>query len=88
MSVLDHDKDEFVQNAKKVYAQSLKHKLEPEHIGKIIGLEPESGDYELGDSLKEVGEKCYERFAPRLVYYFRVGGGGAVSFGVAQSASA
>ncbi len=81
MSLLEQDKQQFVQNAKRVYADSLKDKLEAEHFGQIIGLEPESGDYELGDTFQIVGQKCRARFGARPVYYFRVGGGGAVKFG-------
>ena len=47
----------------------------------MIGLEPESGDYVLGESFLEVGQASHERFGTRPVYFFRVGGGGAVKIG-------
>jgi hypothetical protein len=81
MSLLEQDKEQFVENAKKVYVDRLKDKLEQEAFGKIIALEPESGNYLLGDSFLAVGQASQDRFGDKPVYFFRVGGGGAVKIG-------
>lgn len=81
MALLEQDKQQFVENARKIYDELLRDQLEKEHFGKVIGLEPESGSYVLGESFLEVGQASYERFGTRPVYFFRIGGGGAVKIG-------
>ena len=81
MALLEQDKQQFVENARKVYDELLKDQLEKEHLGKVIGLEPESGGYVLGESFLEVGQASHERFGTLPVYFFRIGGGGAVKIG-------
>jgi hypothetical protein len=64
--------------AKKVYEEKLRAQLEPQCIGQIIAIEPESGDYVLGRTFQEVSQALRTRFRPKQTYMFRVGGGGAV----------
>ena len=78
MSLLAQDKQRFVDAAKTLYETKLKEQLECEHFGEVIALEPESGEYVLGGTFLEVDRQCQERFGAKPVYFFRVGGGGAV----------
>ena len=81
MSMLSQDQQRFVEAAKKVYEEKLKDQLERDHIGEVIAIEPESGDYVLGKTLSEVDGARRERFGQKPVHIFRVGGGGAVKIG-------
>ena len=40
--------ERFIEQAKHTYDERLASKLEPEHNGEIVAIEPESGDYFLG----------------------------------------
>ena len=39
---------EISQKARALYERELKSKLEPEHIGKYVVVDIDSGDYEVG----------------------------------------
>lgn len=81
MPQLDEDQRMVEEAAIRVYEEQLRAKLEPEHNGKVIAVEPESGRYVLGTSLKEVDTRCLAQFGPAPVYIFCVGGGGVKLFG-------
>lgn len=72
---------QFAETARMVYEERLKDRLEEQHPGEVIALEPESGDYVLGKTLAEVDRACHEHFGSRPVHVFRIGGGGAVQVG-------
>ena len=75
------ERQQFAEAANKVYEERLKDRLEEQHPGEVIALDPESGDYVLGKTLAEVDRACHERFGSRPVHVFRVGGGAAVQVG-------
>lgn len=78
MSVSQTQNSDFVVEAKTIYDNELKERLEHEHFGEIIALDPVTHDYVLGKTLKDVDAVCRERFDLKPVYIFRIGGGGAV----------
>jgi len=51
------------------------------YLGGASPRHPKSGDYVLGEWFLEVGQASHERFGTRPVYFFRIGGGGAVKIG-------
>ena len=69
------------EKARRVYEERLKVQLEAEHFGEVIAVEPESGGYVLGRDLQAVTEARRAKFGKKLVYTFRIGGGGAVKIG-------
>ena len=75
------EQQQFTKAATRIYEEKLKQRLEEQHPGEVIALEPESGDYVLGKTLAEVDRACHERFGGRPVHVFRIGGGGAVQVG-------
>ena len=75
------EQQQFAETARKVYEERLKDRLEEQHPGEVIALDPESGDYVLGKTLAEVDRACRERFGSKPVHVFRIGGGGAVKIG-------
>ena len=78
---LDAEQQRFADAARQVYDETLRSQLEAAHHGKIIAVEPESGDYVLGTTIGDVDAACRERFGSKPVHTFRVGGGGAVKIG-------
>ncbi len=47
------DIERFIERAKKTYDERLAAEREPEHTGEIVAIEPQSGEYFLGED--EVG---------------------------------
>ncbi len=80
------ESDDFTRKAKAVYEATLKEKLEAEHFGELIALEPESGDYVLARGFRELVDAALKQFDRRPTYMFRVGGGGAVRVGASRHA--
>lgn len=70
-----------LEAAKKLYQDRWKAQLEAEHWGEVIAIEPQSGEYVLGKTFRDVDLARQAKFGTRMVYTFRVGGGGAVSIG-------
>ena len=73
--------DDLATRARRVYDERLRDKLEAEHFGEVIAVEPDSGDYVLGKDLQQIAQIKTAKFGNKLVYIFRVGGGGAVKIG-------
>lgn len=78
---LDPQVQELVENAERVYDQTLRARLEADHFGSLIALDPESGDYVLAETFREIDAAAQRRFGNKPVHIFRVGGGGAVRIG-------
>jgi hypothetical protein len=66
------DKEEFTAKGKAVYEQ-IKADLEPKYKGKFVAIEPESGDYFLGETMAEADEKGREKYPDKLFFFTRVG---------------
>ena len=47
------DIGELVRRSEEIYATRLRAVLEPEHMDEFVVIEPESGDYFLGRTLRE-----------------------------------
>ena len=52
---------EFVRKAEAVYNDRLKEHLEAEHFGSLIALDPETADYVLGPTFREIDRRSEER---------------------------
>ena len=85
MAELDQGPRNVEEAAMKLYETKLRAELEPEHLGKVIAVEPESGRYVLGATLKDVDRACLGQFGGKPVYIFCVGGGGVKLFGNRES---
>ena len=63
----------FIDRAKQTYNEQLAAKLEPAYTGKIVAIEPESGDYFLGEDEVEAAEKARAAGCDAPLYFLRVG---------------
>lgn len=76
------DVAEFVRRAEEVYAARLRAVLEPDHLGEFVAIEPESGDYFLGQTLSEAMGAARRAHPDRLAHAMRVGHKAALHFGM------
>jgi hypothetical protein len=74
-------KSELAQRAEAVYEQRLKAKLEAEHRGMYVVIEPDSGEYFLGRTLSEAIWAGYKAYPDRETYALRIGWPVAVELG-------
>jgi hypothetical protein len=48
---------QFVERAKQIYFDQLAAKLEPAHNGEIVAIDPETGDYFLGEDEVQAADR-------------------------------
>jgi hypothetical protein len=53
--------------------EEIKEELEPDHIGKYVMIEVESGDYFLGESDREAYEKAKAKHPDKIFHFIRIG---------------
>lgn len=69
--VLVSDRD-LVPKGKEIYA-GIKDGLEKEHKGEIVAINVDTGDYFLGRSAIEAGDKGRQKYPEAVFYFARVG---------------
>jgi len=62
-----------IDRAKHIYAQHLQADLESQHRGRFVAIEPESGDYFLGDTFDEAVKAARTKYPSRLSHTIRIG---------------
>jgi len=66
------DPEEFVRAGEAIYKR-IKDELEKEHMGEVVLIEVESGDYFVAPTLAEAYEKASRKYPGRLFYVRHVG---------------
>src|SRR5438105_8035348 len=54
------DTKSVIERAKRIYAEQLQGVLEPQHLNRFVAIEPESGEYFLGDTFDEAVKSARE----------------------------
>jgi|GEM_PF-3286408 hypothetical protein len=65
--------DERSRTALAIYENSLKAAIEAKHMGKGIAIDPETGDYEIGNTPFSAARRLRERHPKKIVIQFRIG---------------
>lgn len=73
------DKETFAEKGEAIF-RSIEEKLKPEHLGKVVAIEIETGDYFLGRTGSEAVEEARKKYPNKIFYLARVGARAAVSF--------
>jgi hypothetical protein len=73
MNVVSPKTKTVIERAKQIYADRLRSVLEPEHADLFVAIEPESGDYFLGDTLDEAVKLARTKQPSRLTHTIRIG---------------
>lgn len=76
------DIDEFVKTAEEVYASQLQTALERDHLDEFVAIEPQSGDYFLGETLNEATQAARNSWPDRMTHAMRIGHRAALHFGL------
>jgi len=73
------NKEQFAQKGEKIF-RAIEDQLKPEYLGKVVAIEIESGNYFIGRTHSEAGDKAKHKFPEKIFYFARVGAKAAVSF--------
>lgn len=72
---------EVASGAKRLYAEQLQAKLEAEHHGSYVAIEPTSGDYFLADSYADAVARARAARPDQIAFVIRIGHDAAVHIG-------
>lgn len=75
MKPTDEERREFSEKAQRVYRDRLQADLERDHFGKVLALDPESGEYAIGLTFGQASSAFRGQFGTRPAYYLQIGGG-------------
>jgi len=67
------DLEDLARRGQEYYDRHLRDRLEPEHTGKFLAPEVETGDYEMDESEVAASERVRARHPDSLFYILRVG---------------
>jgi len=73
------DKEKFGDKGETIF-RSFEMELIPEHLGELVAIEIESGDYFLGRTGSEAVAEAKKKYPDKLFYLARVGARAAISF--------
>ena len=73
-----------IERAKQIYVSQLQADLESQHIDRFVAIEPESGDYFLGDTFDEAVKSARTKYPSRISHTIKIGHGAAFHIGGAQ----
>jgi hypothetical protein len=73
-----------IDRAKQIYSQTLKTALEPQHLGRFVTIEPESGEYFLSDTFDEAVKLARTKYPSRLSHTIKIGHPAAFHMGGLQ----
>lgn len=68
--------------AKSLYERTLRVKLEAQHNGEFLCIEPESGDFFLGETFDAAVNQALDAYPERLTHTLRIGHAAAFHLGV------
>lgn len=68
----DFDDKSFSRNAHQIY-DKIEDELLLNNKGKILAIEPNSGDYFIGETKMEAGMKAKIKYPDRFFYFFKIG---------------
>lgn len=73
-----------IDRAKRIYVNYLQTELESQHKDRFVAIEPESGEYFLGDTFDEAVKFARMKYPTRLSHTIRIGHRAAFHLGVLQ----
>jgi hypothetical protein len=73
-----------IDRAKEIYATRLQAELETQHLNRFVAIEPESGEYFLGDTFDGAVNAARTKYPSRLTHTIRIGHRAAFHIGGIQ----
>lgn len=76
---------DVARRASEIYEKRLRAQLESKHFHDFVAVEPDSGDFFLGETLSEAIQAAKRAYPDRLSFALRIGDPSAVSLGVVST---
>ena len=71
-----------ISRAKAIYEQRLRSSLEAHHTDQFVAIEPDSGDFFIGETFDEAVKLARSKYPSKLSHTIRVGHAAAFHLGV------
>lgn len=81
MSTAIFTPDQIVQRGEAIYNDRIRQLVEPDHIGEVVVINVETGEYEMDADDVAASERASDRFGSAALYAMRVGEPGLYRFG-------
>ena len=75
------DLDEHTEKGMAIYREKIRPLVYPEQKGRMLVIDPESGDYEIADSAIVAADRLRERRPDALFFGLKIGYKASISFG-------
>jgi hypothetical protein len=79
--MLSDESKRVAANAKRLFEEKYREKLEQSNCGEFVCIEPESGDYFLGQTFDDAVNQANDAYPDRLTHTLRVGHDAALHLG-------
>jgi len=71
----------IIDKGEEIYNRLIRPAIEKQHAGRLVAIDVETEDYEIGDDGGEVTNKLRHRRPDAFVALMRIGGGGVYRIG-------
>lgn len=73
---------DVARRGQKIYDERLRNHLEASHADEFVAIEPDSGDFFLGNTLSEAIQSARAAYPDRIPFAIRIGHQSTVELGV------
>lgn len=80
--MLSEESRQIAIKSQKLFDEQLREKLEVSSHGKFLCIEPQSGEYFIGETFDDAVNKAIDAYPDRLTHTLRVGHSAALHLGV------
>jgi hypothetical protein len=71
--MLSDESKRVAANAKRLFEEKYRESLEMSHCGEFVCIEPESGEFFLGQTFDDAVNKAIDAYPDRLTHTLRIG---------------
>ncbi len=75
------DRDEHAEKSMAIYREKIRPLVYPAQKGRMLVIDPESGDYEIDDKAMVASDRLRERRPDSLFFGIKIGYKASISFG-------
>jgi peptide subunit release factor RF-3 len=68
-----YSKEEFARRGDEIYETQVRSQVEEANHGKIVAIDIETGDFEIGDEILEATSKLFKRIPKAQPWIVRIG---------------
>jgi hypothetical protein len=70
-----YSKEEFTQRGNALYESKIRPQVEPNYLSKIVAIDIETGEFEIGDDSLSAADQLFQRIPDAQPWCVRIGTG-------------